>query len=242
MRQVHRRSLTFLIPVTLAVVVSGCATFADSNAIARVNDVELTQDDFEQQLIDLGVSNQDIVPLEPARAEITRWIQTALVDEDQVAVLYDSGPATSGVVCLQAIVVADSTAAEDTVSELESGTSFEEIFQAANIDPSIAGDLGAIPCIGGPDLESPEGIPLIEAALQLSASDTVGSSPLVDESGAEVAWAVIVFRPFDELGFDDIDVVTASIDLSSELADADVYVDPRYGTFDKSTGQVVALG
>jgi len=30
--------------------------------------------------------------------------------------------------------------------------------------------------------------------------------------------------------------------VSSELADADIYVDPRYGTFDKSTGQVIGLG
>jgi hypothetical protein len=241
-RQVLHRRLSILIPIALGILVSGCATFSDNNAIARVNDIELSQDDFEQQLTDLGVSDQDVVPLDPARAEITRWIQAALIDQDQIAVLYDAGPATSGVVCLQAIVVEDSAAASATVSELEGGTSFEDVFQAANIDPSIAGDLGAVPCIGRADLENPESVPLIDAALQLSTSSPIGVSPLVGADGEEVAWAVIVLRPFDQLGFEDIDVVTASVDVSSELADADIYVDPRYGTFDKSTAQVVGLG
>ncbi len=242
LRHVYRRSLTILLPLALAAIASGCGTFSDNDAIARVNDTELTQDDFEQQLTDLGVTDQDVVQLEPARAEITRWIQSELIDGDQIAALYDSGPATSGVVCLQAIVVEDSAAAAETVAELESGTAFEAVFQAANIDPSIAADLGAVPCITSADLESPEEIPLIEASLQLSAANPLGAAPLIDASGNEVAWAVIVFRPFDDLAFADIDVVTASVDVSSELADADVYVDPRYGTFDKSTGQVVGLG
>jgi hypothetical protein len=240
--QVRRRSLSILIPVALAVLVSGCETFSDNNAIARVNDTELSQDEFEQQLTGLGASDQDVIPLDPARAEITRWIQATLIDQDQIAGLYDAGPATSGVVCLQAIVVEDPAAAAATVAELDGGTSFEDVFATANIDPSIAGDLGAVPCIGGEDLANPEGVPLIDAALQLSTSSQVGSSPLIGADGEEVAWAVIVFRPFDTLGLDDIDLVTASVDVSSELADADIYVDPRYGTFDRSTGQVVGLG
>ncbi|RLE26233.1 MAG: hypothetical protein DRJ50_01385 [Actinobacteria bacterium] len=238
----YRRTLTVLIPLTLAVVVSGCGTFSDNNAIARVNDTELSQEQFEQQLTDLGATDQDVVPLDPARAAITSWIQGVLIDEEQIADLYDSGPAVSGVVCLQAIVVEDATAAADTVAELESGTSFEAVFEAANIDPSIAGDLGAVPCITSVDIEASADIPLIVASMKLSESESVGSAPLLDETGQEIAHAVIVFRTYENLGLNDIDVVAASVDVSSELAEADIYVDPRYGTFDADTGQVVSLG
>ena len=231
-----------LLPLALAAVATGCGTFSDNNAIARVNDTELSQDEFELQLSDLGVTDQDVVPLEPARAEITRWIQSALVEEDQIAALYDAGPATSGVACIQAIVVDDSTAADEAVAELAGGTSFEDVFAAANIDPSIAADLGALPCITSQDLDTSDSIPLIDATLRLSASEDVASAPLLDETGTTVAYAVIVFRSYEDLGFEDIDVVAASLDVSSLLADADIYVDPRYGTFDAATGLVIALG
>jgi hypothetical protein len=239
---VHRRTLTLLLPLTLAVIATGCGTFSDNNAIARVDDTELTQDDFEQQLLDHGITDQDVVQLEPARAEITRWIQSELVDEDQIAALYNVGPGTSGVACLQAIVVQDSAAADETVSELAGGTSFEAVFDAANIDPSIAGDLGTLPCIPPEGLESSDGVPLIDATLQLSATEIYATAPLIGEIGQEVAYAVIVFRPYEDLGVEDVEIVAASIDVSSQLADADVYVDPRYGTFDATTGQVIALG
>ena len=231
-----------LLPIALAAVATGCGTFSDNNAIARVNDTELSQDEFEQQLSDLGVTDQDVVPLEPARAEITRWIQGALVDEEQIATLYDAGPATSGVVCIQAIVVEDSAAADETLDELAGGTSLEEVFAAANIDPSIAADLGALPCITSEDLDASLDIPLIDATLQLSAGELFASAPLVDDNGQVVAYAVIAFRPYEDLEFADIDVVVASMDVSSQLAYADVYVDPRYGTFDATTGQVIGLG
>lgn len=239
---VYRRTLTALIPLTLAVVVSGCGTFSDNNAIARVNDTELSQDEFEQQLIDLGATDQEAIPLDPARAAITSWIQSTLIDEDQIADLYDSGPAISGVVCLQAIVVEDATGAADTVAELEGGASFDAVFEAANIDPSIAGDLGAVPCITSADIEASADVPLVAASLELSATQLVSSAPLVDDTGQEVAHAVIVFRTYENLELNDIDLVAASVDVSSELAEADIYVDPRYGTFDADTGQVISLG
>ena len=70
----------------------------------------------------------------------------------------------------------------------------------------------------------------------------IGVSPLFDPEGNEFAWVVLAFRPFAELAPADADAVTAAIDSAARLADADVFVDPRYGTFDAATGQVVALG
>lgn len=231
-----------MLPLVLAVVGAGCATFSDNDAVARVNDTELTRDEFEQQLADQGVTDQDVILLEPARAEITRWIQSVVIDDDQVAAIYDAGPAVSGVVCLKAVVVPDAAAADSAVDQLGSGTSFEAVFEAANIDPTIAGDLGTVPCITSEGLEASESVPLIQAALQLSASDVLGSSPLIDQSGEETGYAVIVFRPYFDLGPADLEVVNAAVDVSSEIAEADIYVDPRYGTFDKTIGQVISLG
>ncbi|MBG7604015.1 MAG: hypothetical protein IZT58_05160 [Actinobacteria bacterium] len=132
--------------------------------------------------------------------------------------------------------------ADEAVAELAGGTSFEDVFAAANIDPSIAADLGTLPCITSQDLNTSDAIPLIGATLQLSADEPLASAPLVDQVGTTVAFGVIVFRSYEDLGFEDIDVVAASLDVSSLLADADIYVDPRYGTFDAATGLVIALG
>ena len=44
-----------LLPLTLAAVTAGCSTFSDSDVVARVNDVELTNDEFDARLTELGV-------------------------------------------------------------------------------------------------------------------------------------------------------------------------------------------
>ena len=53
---------------------------------------------------------------------------------------------------------------------------------------------------------------------------------------------MLQFRTFDELSPADADAVTGALDTAAQLADADVFVSPRYGTFDATTGQVVPLG
>lgn len=238
---VLRRSLTLLLPVALAFVAAGCSTFSDNDAVARVGDVELSQDDFEQQLVDLGVTDGDVVPLDPVRGEITRWIQDQLVDDSMIAELYGAGPSTSGVVCIAAIVVEDETIADDAVAQLDGGASFDEVYAAVNIDPTLDADGGALPCIGSADLDASAGIPLIDTATQLSDAAPNAVAPLLDDAGSPLAFAVISFRPFDELTETDLADVAASMDVSDQLVDADVYVDPRYGTFDTETAQVVGL-
>ena len=75
----------------------------------------------------------------------------------------------------------------------------------------------------------------------LSADDPIGVSALPETEGNQAAWVVLVFQPFDELDPTSAATVTTTIDSASRLATADVFVDPRYGTFDATTGQVVAL-
>ena len=238
----NRRLLTIAVPLTLAVVASGCTTFSDNDAVARVGDAELGQDEFEERLAAVGITTDQTVPLDPARTELTLWIQSQLVDTAALAEQYDAGPATSGSICLSAIVTETKADAADAATQLDGGADFATVFTEANIDPTLAADVGALPCITAADLDNAAGTPLIDAAATMSADDPTATTELRDDTGQPVAWAVLSFRTFDELPPADADFVTSSIDVSAAAAEADIHVDPRYGTFDPVLGQVIALG
>lgn len=238
----NRRLLTIAAPLALATIASGCTTFSDSDAVARVGDVELSEDEFVERLAAVGITTDQTVPLDPARAELTLWIQSQLVDPDTLAEQYDAGPATSGSICLSAIVTETEDAADAAAADLDGGTDFATVFGATNIDPTLVDATGVLPCITSGDLAAGAGTPLIDAAATLSADTPVATTVLLDDFGDPVAWAVLSFRTFDQLEVVDVDFVTASIDVSGAAADADIHVDPRYGTFDPVLGQVVALG
>ena len=237
-----RRSLLLLLPLSFAALTAGCSTFSDSNVVARVNDVELTQDAFDARLTELGVGSGDVVQMEPVRAELTRWIQQQLVPDDQIAAMYDAGPAEAGVVCVRAIVVADQATADATIGQLESGTDFDAAFQQGNLDQSLVATNGAIPCISSTDLAGNAGTPFIDLATTLSSDNVYGDAPILDSTGAEVAWVVLGFRSWDLLESADADQVAGLIDVSDAAASADVFVASRYGTFDSATATVVSLG
>ncbi len=230
-----------LLPLTLAAVTAGCSTLSDSDVVARVNDVELTSDEFDAQLTELGVTGDEVVDLEPVRAELSRWIQQQLVPAEEIAAIYDAGAAEAGVVCIRAIVVVDQEAADAALDDIESGTDFVEVFQRDNLDQSLTATNGAIPCISAADLEGNAGTPFIDVAATLSADNSTGTAVLLDDAGSELASVVLVFRAWDELESVDAEQVTSLIDVTEFAADADVYVDSRYGTFDAATGTVVSL-
>lgn len=238
----NRRLLTIAVPLILAAAVSGCTTFSDNDAVARVGDAELGQDEFEERLAAVGITTDQTVPLDPARAELTRWIAGQLVDTEAIAEQYDAGPDAGGSICLSAIVTETEADAEAASADLESGADFATVFGETNIDPTLVADTGALPCITSADLESAAGTPLIDTAATLSAETPIGTTALLDDLGEPVAWAVLSFRTFDELPPADAEFVTSSVDVSAAAVDADIHVDPRYGTFDVVLGQVIALG
>lgn len=210
--------------------------------MARVNGVELSQDDLNTKLVDLGATSGEVLPLEPIRAEIGRWIKTELAKDIDLADVYDAGPAEVGVICIRASVVTDQAAAEAALADLESGTEFSEMFSATNLDQSLVEAGGALPCISAADLEANASTPFIGVATTLSADTRFGVAPVLDESGNEAAWVVIGFRPYADLEQADIDEITGQVDVSTSAAGADIFVASRYGTFDAATGEVVSLG
>ncbi len=249
MRRVNRRLSLVLSVAAFAALTTGCATFSDSNNVARVGDATLTSDEFQTQLTELGAPSDQLVPAEALRAQITTWIQEQVAadagDElgaDEVAQRYNAGIDASGTVCTNGIVVEEQDTATRVADELTAGADFATLLAAENLDPSLGEAGGDIGCITNDQVAEASDVEFVQVVAALSADNPVDTAPLFDQLGNEFAWVVLEFRAFDALSPTDADTVTTTIEAAARLADADVYVDPRYGTFDAASGQVVALG
>ena len=249
MRRVNRRLPLALSVAAIALLSSACSTFSDSNNVARVGDATLTADDFEAQLTALGAPSDQPVSADGARAEITTWIQEQLassdapqLDSDEVATRYDAGFASSGTACARGIVVADEVAATAIFDDLVDGAEFAELFAAANLDTSLTESGGELGCVTPEIVAANPTNESVAAVTGLSVDEPLGVAPIVDETGAEVAWLVLEFQPFADLSPESLAAVTSTVNLVSLFSDADIFVDSRYGTFDTTTGQVVGLG
>lgn len=249
MRRVNRRLPLVLSVAAIAALGAGCSTFSDSANVARVGDVTLSSDDFQTQLTEAGAPDDQLLPAEAVRAQITTWIQEQVaasdatgIDPDTAAALYDAGIETGGSVCVSGIVVETEDTAERVAQELADGADFAELLAAENLDPSLGDVGGDVGCITQDQITEAGDVEFVVVASGLNADEPIATAPLFDTVGNEFAWVVLAFRPFAELTPADADTVVAALDAAARLADADVYVDPRYGTFDAATGQVVALG
>jgi hypothetical protein len=248
-RRVNRRFSLVLSAAAIAALTTGCATFSDSGNIARVGDATLTGDDFQAQLTDAGAPSDQPLPGDAVRAQISTWIGEQLADADipgisadDAAVLYDAGIESGINVCVNGIVVEDETTAVRLADDLAGGADFVELLTTENLDPSLGEAGGDIGCINSDQVADAGDAEFVRVIATLSADNPLAVSPLFDTTGAEFAWVVLAFRSFSELSPTDVDLVTTAIDSAARLATADVFVDPRYGTFDAATGQVIALG
>jgi hypothetical protein len=246
---VNRRLPLALSVAAIATLTSACATFSDSDNVARVGDATLTSDDFEAQLTEVSAPIDEVLPGDAVRAQITSWIQEQLADADtptlsadELAARYDAGFEASGIVCANGIVVADETEAARVAGELEAGAEFDELLATENLDENLTAAGGDVGCVTNQILAQSEGVEFVETAATLSPDNEVGIAPLIDQTGVELGWVVLQFRGAADLRPADLELVTSTIVTADQLADADVFVDPRYGTFDRTTGQVVGLG
>lgn len=249
MRRVNRRLSLVLSVAAIAALTAGCTTFSDSSNVARVGDATLTNDDFQAQLTEVGAPTDQLLPAEAVRAQIATWIQEQVaadgtdgISADEAAELYDAGIDSSGTMCVNGIVVEEQDTANRVADELAAGAEFATLLEAENLDASLGEAGGNIGCITTDEVAGAGDVEFVQVAASLSADNPIGTSPLFDQVGNEFAWVVLEFRTFDALVPTDADTVTTAINSAARLADADIYVDPRYGTFDAATGQVVALG
>jgi hypothetical protein len=93
---VHRRLLTILFSITglfaLSAAASGCSTFSDADAAARVDETELPPDELSD-LVDALAQGRDPNDAELVRQTIALWIQVEVINaglDDAGATLTDT--------------------------------------------------------------------------------------------------------------------------------------------------------
>jgi len=242
--------MTVLLPITAATLTAGCTTFSDSDAVARVDDVELSEDELDELLLEIGASDEDldgVLPAEPVRQVITAWIQETAIglSDADIEGLYGQGLEASGVACPTVLSAETADAAEAALERLSAGEAYDIVFSETNVDPQLADAVGRIGCLPVDQFppESREAADVV-ALFAINADDTFATAAL--PGAADTIGIVVGFRPFDDLNDQEANevanIVRAAAAADIDVESIDVHVASRYGTFDTATGTVVALG
>jgi hypothetical protein len=297
---VNRRAVAVPI-LLLAAVTTGCTTFSDNDAAARVGDFELSQDELGELMIAAtpGAEPDDELELsgDTARTLLNTWILTKILEVDlaaqgetisadavaeaaggfeaqdpnawattplaiqdlqsrqQAAIAkwselevaapadeelrstYEAGTDESGFVCAAHILLETEAEAQAVVDDLAGGADFAELAAAESIDPGSGAGGGNLPCDLIDNFQSAYVPEFVEAALGAELGDVVG--PVSSEFG----FHVIRLRPTDQV--DPAELATLYSDTTLRFQrvaeEVDVYVDPRFGSFNSASG-VIALG
>ncbi len=242
MRRVNRRTLTFALPLVATAIASGCTTFSDNDAVARVDDVEFSQAELDERAGQLGFTDDDPLTGDAARAIIGGWIGEQAIGVELLATAYGGGLDEAGVVCPNVMATGSPGEAEDAATRLRGGEEFADVFDDLNTDASLVETQGAINCVSATDLlDVDRSSPDVVALAALSADDPVQVAVLQQIDGSEFG-VVLALRPFDELNPIDLSVLSAAVSDAPIDAELDVYVDPRFGWFDPDTQSVLAFG
>jgi hypothetical protein len=150
---------------------------------------------------------------------------------------YESGLAESNIACTAHILVESEATAVEVLDRLEGGDEFADLAAEYSIDPGSASQGGVLPCNTTTGFQGQYIPEFVLAALDADVGEPVG--PVESQFG----YHVILVRPFDELAEGELDPVLAqpAVRFDFAVADLDVYVNPRYGSFDAARG-VVPLG
>jgi foldase protein PrsA len=188
-------------------------------------------DDLEGELTDTSL-------IESVNESVSTWqqIPAAPISDDELGALYARGPVDSGVSCTAHILVDEEATADEVVARLDDGDDFAELAAEFSVDSSAANG-GNLPCVPTAEFAAQYVPEYVEAALDAEIGEPVG--PVQSQFG----FHVILVRPFDEIGADEIAAIATSPQVRFGFAtrNVDVFVDPRYGTFDGARG-VVPLG
>lgn len=178
------------------------------------------------------------------RSQVLAGVPTPSVDE--LRAMYADDPAAIGLLCMRHILVATESEAEAVLDELAGGADFAALAEERSIDPTAAGNGGAV--TGGSENQC---IPLATVlgsydpdftAAALAAREGVPSEPVRSSFG----WHVILHRPWDEIA-DSVAQLHQPGDsggylFDGYLATADIAIDPRYGHWNQLTASVDAVG
>lgn len=258
-RRVNRRLLTILLPLAAATLAAGCTTFSDADAVARVDDTELSASELDELLDAQQIPDEARGDLELVRPVISQWIEQTAVEnglfsaelidaipEQQLLALYADGIEAAGVICVRLIVTTSAETAAGVADRLRAGDDFSTIFDEENTDADLATVNGEAGCF---DLNQFGGLaeppPEIAALFTLDATNAVTSSESFNADGSP-AGLVLVYRDVDDLPAAEREQVVALIRQTNGVGlvidDLDIHVASRYGTFDVDSASVVPLG
>jgi parvulin-like peptidyl-prolyl cis-trans isomerase-like protein len=173
------------------------------------------------------------------QAAVATWsaLEAPPPSDDELLSVYDAGTDESGVVCSAHILVATEEEAQSVLDRLEGGADFADLAASESTDTASGANGGILPCDLTGNFEGAYAPEFVEAALAAEIGEPVG--PVQTEFG----YHVIVLRPSDQV--DPGELATLYADLSLRFRHVanglDIYVDPRFGSFDPGRG-VVAIG
>jgi hypothetical protein len=230
---VFRRSS--VIAVAAVAALTGCATFQNTDTVAKVGSAELTQAEFERRAESLGFVTDDRLSGDDARATIGNWIGLELADAADILDAYLNGPVESGITCVFGLAAPDVDTADAWLARLEDGESWEDLAAEVAPDTPNAGRTGCLPTESvAPVADQMADMRVDDPYRVLNFGD--GSVVLVrmqsrdDINGYELLQTASVVEP-------------SSLDaIFAELEELEVEVSPRYGTFDRETVNVIPLG
>jgi hypothetical protein len=168
------------------------------------------------------------------RAAIETWsaLEISPPSDDELRAMYDAGTTESGIVCSAHILVATEAEAQAILDRLEGGADFAELAASESTDTGSGADGGNLPCALTNTFEETYVPEFVEAALAAEIGEPFG--PVQSEFG----YHVIVLRSSDQVDPGELSALymETSARFQRAAAAVDIYVDPRYGTFNATTG------
>jgi parvulin-like peptidyl-prolyl isomerase len=218
--------------LTDAVVADGGAVTDDDRAAARSQLEEQQGDAWENT----EPAIQDLVVDQTAAVAVWQALSPA-ASEDELRAAYDAGIQESGIACTAQILVESEEDARAVLDELAAGADFADVAGERSIDTVSGSEGGVIPCEPAATFVESYVPEYVDGAL--AAEVGVPTEPVLSQFG----YHIILVRPYDDVADEGIDEIYNDPNLRFRrlVDDADVYVDPRVGTFDPAVG-IVSIG
>jgi parvulin-like peptidyl-prolyl isomerase len=162
--------------------------------------------------------------------------------EADLKAMYETAPASLGMMCVAHLVVKDESTAREALGVLDSGEKFATVAAKYSIEPGAdksGGVLGSADgdCIPLTDYQSKFDKDFVAGAL--SAKAGVPTGPVKSSFG----YHVIYVRPFDDVKLSVTTLMKTNPGeflISGYMATADVKIGSKYGRYNPATGTIVA--
>jgi hypothetical protein len=240
----RRRAACLSLVVLTAAATAGCTTFSDNDAVARVGDVELSSDALTTTLADrttddnppaAAVDDTGRADGNASRQAVTEWIREQLIESGTFDDQYAADPSVLGVACLDVAIAIDQADAESLIARLEGGEAWDDV--VAPIEEAI----------GYESAQACQPLSTYADALGEDVGEQLGTlvpgdAPQIIDAGESGGFAVIRARAPETVDSEElVSAMVASRPPVLESVLSAIYVDPRIGSFDRTSISVVAV-